>query len=60
MGGPLCALATRGGDGGRGGDALCDGRYGDDDPYGAGSNVDPKDCKLVPKKARQRERSQPK
>jgi hypothetical protein len=58
-----CAPATLGGDGGRGDDALCNGRY-DDEPYGYRSDgahstpVGPMGYRLVPKKAKRRERSQ--
>ena len=57
-----CAPATLGGDGGRGDGARCDGRY-DDEPYGYRSDgahstpVGPMGYRLVPKKAKRRERS---
>ena len=52
------ALATLCGDDGRGDDVFCDGRCDGDDPHGAHSNrVGPRDCRLVPKKAKRRERS---
>jgi hypothetical protein len=50
--------ATLGGDDGRGADAFCDERYDGDDPYGVHSTGGPKGCRLVPKKAKRRERSQ--
>jgi hypothetical protein len=46
------------GDDGRGDDAFCDERYDGDDPYGVHSTGGPKGCRLVPKKAKRRERSQ--